>query len=74
MVALGEFDRLKHCGACGMGLIEIRGKHRGDLPRKVCATCLAEHMDQIRGIADSNYGMVSQATSQIAIAENEIKF
>ena len=45
------------CNACGGKMVEIRGRYPKQEKRLVCPTCLAERMDNIREIADSNYGV-----------------
>jgi len=49
------------CPVCGASRVWVRGRHPHDEKRKVCPTCLAERMDQIREMSDSNYGRSYQA-------------
>lgn len=56
-----EYRTGKRCGACGLLKVAIRGRFPRDPERLVCATCLAERMDQIREISDPSYGIPQQA-------------
>ena len=50
-------DRIECCGICGGSLVEIRGRYPNEPQRKVCPTCCAERLDQIKEISDRNYGV-----------------
>lgn len=52
----GQVDTVVSCHICGGKLVEIRGKHPKEEKRKVCPTCLADRMDTINQMSDSNYG------------------
>lgn len=47
---------VKGCGICGGLMVFVRGRHPGHGNRLICPTCLAEKMDNIREIADKDYG------------------
>ena len=49
-------DWEKSCGVCGGKMALIRGRYPHTDKRSVCPTCLCERMEQIREIADDNYG------------------
>ena len=44
------------CGICGGKMVLIRGRYPNQVSRCVCPTCLAERMDNIREVADPDYG------------------
>ena len=44
------------CDVCGGKLVEIRGRYPNEEKREVSPTCLAERMDNIREMADKDYG------------------
>lgn len=43
-------------------MVEIRGRYPKDPKRSVCPTCLADRMDDIREMADRNYGVAYTTT------------
>jgi len=49
------------CDVCGGKLVKIRGRYPKEEKREVCPTCLAERMDNIREMADKNYGKAYMA-------------
>jgi len=50
-----------NCGICGGNMVNIRGRYpHWEDGREVCPTCLAERMDQIREVADPDYGKAYQ--------------
>jgi hypothetical protein len=49
-------DWEKSCGVCGGKMALIRGRYPHTDKRVVCPTCLCERMEQIREVADDNYG------------------
>ena len=55
------------CGICGGTMVEIRGRYPKQENRKVCPTCLAERMDQIREVSNPDYGLASQAGQEIEL-------
>lgn len=50
-----------NCGICGGSMVEIRGRYPHTEKRKVCPTCLAERMDQIREVSSPDYGQAYNA-------------
>jgi len=50
----------KGCGICGGKMVQIRGQYPKDGERRVCPTCCYERLEQIRQIADKNYGVAMQ--------------
>ena len=48
------------CGCCGSNMVWIRGRYPKTDRRLVCATCLAERMDQIREVSHPDYGKAYQ--------------
>jgi len=59
------------CGCCGSQMVEIRGRYPYDTKRRVCPTCCAERLDQIREISDKNYGVASQERPTDATINND---
>lgn len=53
------------CGICGEAVVEIRGRYPNTERRKVCPTCLAERMDQIRDVSSSTWGQAAQAFPEV---------
>jgi len=52
------------CDICGGQMVWIRGRYPNQDGRHVCPTCLAERMDQIRELADPDYGRAYQQVSK----------
>jgi hypothetical protein len=55
------------CGICGGAMVEIRGRYPKQENRKVCPTCLAERMDQIREVSSPDYGRCYEAGPKIEL-------
>jgi len=53
-----EWGKIK-CLVCGGKLVEIRGRYPKDPKRMVCPDCLQCKLDNIREIADKDYGKPS---------------
>lgn len=51
---------MEGCAICGGKIVEIRGRYPKQENRKVCPTCLAERMDQIREVSSPDYGQSYQ--------------
>jgi len=64
-IGSSEFDT--HCNACAGALVEIRGRYPRDIKRLVCPTCLADKMDDIRKIADKDYGIACQSIASLKL-------
>lgn len=49
-----------HCKMCGSKFTEIRGRYPNQEPRKICATCTYERLENIREIVSPDYGKAYQ--------------
>lgn len=49
------------CGVCGGKMVMIRSRWPGSEDRRVCPTCLAERMDDIRELTSADYAMACEA-------------
>jgi hypothetical protein len=55
------------CGICGGKQVYIRGRYPHEDKRLVCPDCCASRLDQIREIADKDYGKCYTATCKQAL-------
>lgn len=55
------------CGICGGAMVEIRCRYPQQEKRKVCPTCLAERMDQIREVSSPDYGQCYENPSKLTL-------